>query len=380
MFYLCEEKQFYRMLLSGRDLFILRNYLYEIPYWVFILIAYVLVRFGGSQNDELDVQIFYDKPTIGLLLVYAMIIGTVFGTILTTGRLFFWNNMCKKISIGKSIIVQSVISTFIFILLVFTILSFHEISIGNKVEVAMFTNFLYDKYSLTTLLILIGLVIYAKVQFSLLLEADKKLGINVLKNLLLGKYHDPIQEERIFMFLDMKDSTKTAEILGHIKYSRYLQDIFKLLTEIVIDLKAEIYQFVGDEVVLTWKSDVGYRNNNALHLFHSFQALLQENWDYFNKNYGVNPVFKAGLHRGVVSVAEVGEINTQIAYHGDVVNTTSRIQELCNVYETNLLVSEKFMAGMESPPANFKENAAEINLRGRVQPIKIYNLEMATTK
>ena len=380
MFYLCEEKQFYRMLLSGRNLFILRNYLYEIPYWVFILIAYVLVRFGGSQNDELDVQIFYDKPTIGLLLVYAMIIGTVFGTILTTGRLFFWNNMCKKISIGKSIIVQSVISTFIFILLVFTILSFHEISIGNKVEVAMFTNFLSDKYSLTTLLILIGLVIYAKVQFSLLLEADKKLGINVLKNLLLGKYHDPIQEERIFMFLDMKDSTKTAEILGHIKYSRYLQDIFKLLTEIVIDLKAEIYQFVGDEVVLTWKSDVGYRNNNALHLFHSFQALLQENWVYFNKNYGVNPVFKAGLHRGVVSVAEVGEINTQIAYHGDVVNTTSRIQELCNVYETNLLVSEKFMAGMESPPANFKENAAEINLRGRVQPIKIYNLEMATTK
>jgi adenylate cyclase len=368
------------MLLSGRNLFILRNYLYEIPYWVFILIAYVLVRFGGSQSTDLNVLIFYDKPTIGLLLVYAIIIGTIFGTILTTGRLFFWSNMCKKISIGKSILVQTVLSTSIFILLIFTILTIHEISLGNTVELAMLTNFLTDQYSLTTLLILTGLVIYAKIQFNLLLEADKKLGINVLKNLLLGKYYEPAQEERIFMFLDMKDSTKTAEILGHIRYSRYLQDIFKLLTDIVIDLKAEIYQFVGDEVVITWKSDIGYHNNNALHFFHNFQELLQENWDYFNTNYGVNPIFKAGLHRGVVSVAEVGEINTQIAYHGDVVNTTSRIQELCNVYETNLLVSDMFMSGMEIPPANFKENAAEINLRGRVQPITIYNLEMAASK
>jgi adenylate cyclase len=367
------------MILSGRNLFILRNYLYEIPYWVFILIVYVLVRFGGLEYNDLNVQIFYDRPGISLMLVYSTIMGIVFGTILATGRLFFWQNMCKKISIGRSIIAQTIISTLIFIGLIFFILSFHQMSVGNKLELALFTNFLSDQHNLTTLLILIGLVIYAKVQFSLLLEADKKLGINVLKNLLLGKYHEPTQEERIFMFLDMKDSTKTAEILGHFKYSRYLQDIFKLLTDIVIDFKAEIYQFVGDEVVLTWKSEIGYRNNNALHFFYSFQEVLQENGDYFNKNYGVKPIFKSGLHRGVVSVAEVGEINTQIAYHGDVVNTTSRIQELCNVYNTHLLVSEIFMNGMESPPPNFKENAAEITLRGRSQPVTIYTLEMGPT-
>ena len=112
--------------------------------------------------------------------------------------------------------------------------------------------------------------------------------------------------------------------------------------------------------------------------FYGFQAILEENSDYFNRNYDAIPVFKAGLHRGDVSVAEVGEINTQIAYHGDVVNTTSRIQELCNVYDTHLLVSEMFMTGMESPPANFKENAAEIMLRGRTQPITIFTLDVAS--
>jgi len=30
-------------------------------------------------------------------------------------------------------------------------------------------------------------------------------------------------------------------------------------------------------------------------------------------------------------VAEVGEIKTEIAYHGDTINTAARIQEQCNV-------------------------------------------------
>jgi adenylate cyclase len=178
------------------------------------------------------------------------------------------------------------------------------------------------------------------------------------------------------MFMDMKNSTGIAEDLGHLTYSHFLQDVFKLLTDIVIDKKAEIYQFVGDEVVITWPSDLGYQNNNSLQFFYAFQAVLEANEPYFMSNYNAIPLFKAGIHKGIASVAEVGEINTQIAYHGDVVNTTSRIQELCNRYDTNLLVSDSFMQGMENPLLNFQENAAEISLRGRSEPVVIYALDV----
>jgi len=224
---------------------------------------------------------------------------------------------------------------------------------------------------------LYGYFIYASVQYNLLIETDKKLGINVLKNLIMGKYHTPKQEDRIFMFMDMKNSTGIAETLGPLKYSHFLQDTFKLLTDVVIDKKAEIYQFVGDEVVLSWPSSMGYEDSNTLQFFYAFQEILEENKPYFVSNYNTTPEFKAGIHKGVVSVAEVGEINTQIAYHGDVVNTTSRIQELCNKYNSHLLVSDSFMRGMESPLLNFQENAAEISLRGRSQPITIYALDVA---
>jgi adenylate cyclase len=179
------------------------------------------------------------------------------------------------------------------------------------------------------------------------------------------------------MFMDMKNSTGIAEKLGHLQYSHFLQDVFKLSTDIVIDKKGEIYQFVGDEMVVTWPSNLGYQNNNTLQFFYKFQAILEKNEASFMKTYGEIPLFKAGIHIGVVSVAEVGEINTQIAYHGDVVNTTSRIQELCNQFHTNLLVSDSFMKGMEAPLLNFQENAAVINLRGRQQPITIYALDVS---
>jgi adenylate cyclase len=360
---------------SGRSAYIFRQYLYEIPYWIFILLVFTVIRFGGSSQAYPDIRIFYDRPDFTSLLFYAAISGAMLGTIFTSIRIFLFKDMCKNLSVGRTILIETLALLVVFTTLIVLFVTFHFFSLGYSLEhIHVFAT---HTFNISSISILLGFFFYASIQFSLILEADKKLGINVLKNLLLGKYHNPKQENRIFMFLDMRGSTNTAEKLGHLKYSRYLQDVYKLLTDLVIDFKAEIYQFVGDEVVLTWKSDVGYEKNNTLHMFYGFIDILEANSDYFTRNYGVKPEFKAGIHRGSVSVAEVGEINTQIAYHGDVVNTTSRIQELCNVYNTNLLVSEVFMTGMQSPPRNFKENAAEIMLRGRSQPITIYSLEMA---
>jgi adenylate cyclase len=363
------------MLKSGRDNYILRQYLYEIPYWTFILLVFVVIRFGGLTKKHTELLIFYDEPSAFELLAYTIIGGILLGVLLATARIFLLKEICKNIAVGKSILLQTLGSLVVFLSFIFIYVLIQFFSLGYNLDTLGV--FITHTFKLQSFSILLGFFFYASIQFSLIMEADKKLGINVLKNLLLGKYHHPKQENRIFMFLDMKGSTTIAEALGHLKYSRYLQDVYKLITDLVIDYKAEIYQFVGDEVVLTWKSDVGYRNNNALRFFYGFQAILNANSHYFLNNYGAVPVFKAGLHRGIVSVAEVGEISTEIAYHGDVVNTTSRIQELCNQYDTNLLVSEKFLTGMDSPPVNFKENAAEISLRGKSQPITIYTLEMS---
>ena len=61
--------------------------------------------------------------------------------------------------------------------------------------------------------------------------------------------------------------TTIAEKLGHIQFSRLIQDCFYDLTDIVLMHNVEIYQYVGDEIVFTWKTEEGISNNNCISLF-----------------------------------------------------------------------------------------------------------------
>ena len=78
-----------------------------------------------------------------------------------------------------------------------------------------------------------------------ILQFSDKFGQGILLNFVMGN--------RIFLFMDLKDSTSIAEKLGHVKYSRLLQDCYYELTEVVTKHSAQICQYVGDEVVLSWK-------------------------------------------------------------------------------------------------------------------------------
>ncbi|MHC4457755.1 MAG: adenylate/guanylate cyclase domain-containing protein, partial [Planctomycetota bacterium] len=85
-----------------------------------------------------------------------------------------------------------------------------------------------------------------------ILQVSDKFGQGVLISFLLGKYHRPKEDDRIFMFMDLKSSTTYAEKLGHIKYSQFIQDCFFDITDVITKYDAKIYQYVGDEVVLSW--------------------------------------------------------------------------------------------------------------------------------
>lgn len=203
---------------------------------------------------------------------------------------------------------------------------------------------------------------------------DQKFGPGVLWNMLVGKYHHPQEEERIFMFLDLKSSTTIAEQLGHLRFSRFIQDCFYDLNEIVPPFKAEIYQYVGDEAVLTWEKKAGFVDNNCLEIYFAFRNRLIEKRDYYLEHYGVVPEFKAGLHQGKVMVAEVGVVKKEIAFHGDVLNTAARIQGQCNEYQQHLLISEDMLQQLDLGPHFASTAIGAIPLKGKMVEVPIYGI------
>ncbi|WP_299221911.1 adenylate/guanylate cyclase domain-containing protein [uncultured Aquimarina sp.] len=210
--------------------------------------------------------------------------------------------------------------------------------------------------------------------FSFIKIATEKFGKGVFIKMLLGKYKNPQEEKRIFMFLDLKDSTTIAENLGHFKYSQFIQDCFYDLNEVVPKHDAEIYQYVGDEAVLSWPYKKGLANNNCVDLFFSFQQKKQSKADYYQEKYGIMPEFKAGLHGGKLMVTEVGVIKKEIAYHGDVINTSARIQAECNTHKVKLLISEKLLKDLRISTHLSSTFLGSVLLKGKQKEVNIHTI------
>lgn len=205
---------------------------------------------------------------------------------------------------------------------------------------------------------------------ALIWQVKLMLGEGNLWKLLMGKFYTPREEERIFMFLDLQSSTQLAETLGHIQYSKLIQDCFNDLG-VVVENEAEIYQYVGDEAILTWKLIDGIRNQNCLNAYFNFKSRLALKEEYYQQHYQCLPFFKAGIHAGIVTVTEVGKYKKEIAYHGDTINTSARIQGKCNEYKQELLISEYLMDKLNTEAYGF-EGIGSIALRGKKSEVPMY--------
>ena len=208
------------------------------------------------------------------------------------------------------------------------------------------------------------------------LHINDKFGQGVLWDMITGKYHRPKSEERVFMFLDMKDSTMIAERLGNKRYHAFLKDVFSDITNAIIANLGQIYQYVGDEVVISWPLKVGLIDNRCINCFFDVQATLNSLKQKYIEAYSVVPVFKAGIHHGVVVAGEIGVIKRDITYSGDTLNTTARMQAMCNNHQTKLLVSESLAKQLQLERYQLRPIGA-IDLKGKQQAIELIAVALA---
>ena len=173
------------------------------------------------------------------------------------------------------------------------------------------------------------------------------------------------------MFLDMKSSTTLAETLGAQKYFSLLNTFFRDISEPILERDAEIYQYIGDEVVLTWPVESGFRDANCIRVFFEILAEVERRRAYYQAEFGHVPAFKAGLHFGDVIAAEIGDLKKEIVYSGDVLNTTARIESMCNAFDQQLIASEELVSLLELPNFVAAKSLGPVALRGKADAIPL---------
>ncbi|MEM9673940.1 MAG: adenylate/guanylate cyclase domain-containing protein, partial [Bacteroidota bacterium] len=206
-----------------------------------------------------------------------------------------------------------------------------------------------------------------------MIEVSDSLGTSVFWNFFSGKYHKPKVEQRVFMFLDLKGSTHLAEQLGHQTYYEFLNRFFGDVSSAVLETWGEIYQYVGDEVVIHWPWN---KAEFSIACFFKIKHKIELEQTTYIEHFGVTPEFRVGIHGGLVSIGEIGTLKKDILYIGDVLNTTSRIQEISKKMGKEMLVSEDTLKPMMKKITQQYnlEDIGYCELRGRTQPIRLFNL------
>jgi len=238
-------------------------------------------------------------------------------------------------------------------------------SLKNIVQI-LFTPILFTYFIMWGVIILFTLF---------LLQVNDKFGPGILLKFIMGKYHHARKEERIFMFLDMRSSTTIAEKIGNEKYFNLLNDMFCDITDTILDNKGEIYQYVGDEIVISWSLKKGIQNGSFIRCFFEIQKKLLKLGSIYEEKYGQIPELKAGIHHGQVMAGEIGIVKKDIIYSGDVLNTTARIQGRCNDYNVNILISSETFELVQNLEDYKLVPIGSIELKGKKSKIDLNTVE-----
>jgi adenylate cyclase len=209
-------------------------------------------------------------------------------------------------------------------------------------------------------------------------QVNGLLGRGVLVGLVLGRYHRPREEVRVFLLVDLRESTQIAEHLGNLRYHAFVGRFIADVTTSVARHRGEVHRYVGDEVILTWTAEDGLRKEGCVAAVFAIADALERARPQYESDFGIAPGFWAGLHVGPVVTGEIGTIKHEIAYLGDTLNVAARIEEACKDLDHQILASSDVISAVDLPSGIAAESLGGVELRGVAEPVELFAITRVT--
>jgi class 3 adenylate cyclase len=209
------------------------------------------------------------------------------------------------------------------------------------------------------------------------LQMRRVIGGRTLTNLMLGRYHRPVREERVFLLVDIKGSTALAERYGDERAHAVIASVFFDIDQPILEHGGEVYGYVGDELIASWPLAEGVQDARCLRCLEAIEATLAARAGHYRRALGVAPEIRVVLHAGPIVAGECGDAKLSIVYLGDTLNTAARIEETAKTLGHDILISNDLLARLDVPTSMRVEPLGPIALRGRAQPILLHALRPA---
>ncbi|MEM7416495.1 MAG: adenylate/guanylate cyclase domain-containing protein [Gemmatimonadota bacterium] len=323
---------------------------------------------AGIPSTVIDVD-------VGIYLFASFAVASV-GCLVGAIELLYLNRRLAALSLGSKLVAKTAfyaLLLLVVILVTFPVAAAMEMNTGlaDRRVWERLGGFLTSGAGLST-----GVQLAASLVVSLFYaEISEHIGPRVLTNLLIGRYHTPSEERRIFLFSDMKSSTRIAERLGHARYFELLRAYYNALGDAIVEHEGEVYQHIGDEIVVSWPEKVGLADSNCIRCVRRMKSDLRRQSASFERHFGVVPDFRAGMQAGVVTTGQIGALKKEIVFTGDVLNQTARIQGQCKVHGEDVLVGDELGAGLGDADEWAFRSLGDHALRGKDQSVELFALD-----
>lgn len=209
------------------------------------------------------------------------------------------------------------------------------------------------------------------------IEVGRLLGFGVLWDLLTGRYHRPRQEERVFLLIDMKNSTAAAERLDDFAYHGLLNVFFRDVTDAALDHGAAIHKYVGDEAILTWHAEDALEQARCVLCAFAVRKRIVSGASAYRERFGIVPEYRAALHVGPVVAGEMGDLKREIAFVGDTLNTAARLLAAGRELGRDIVASSILLDRLALPDGLACEPLDPVALRGKEHAVPLAALHGA---
>lgn len=322
--------------------------------------------------------VFSDGFTSIFPYINAVIIGFSIALLVTILELYVFTGGMRKLKFITILALRTglylvLITIIIFLIVVLFRALRYDISFSEVLQSEEFQHFVYEGNF--SLIIVYTLAIAFTVNFTR--QISRKMGQGVLLSFITGKYYHPVQQERIFMFMRIRHSDRIMQKLGHVKSYKFLNDFIYDITEPILVHRGEIYQYVDDEIVVSWDMKHGLKKAQCIRSFFEAKRAIYENRESYYNLYGLVPQLQAGFHCGRVVIGEIGDIKSEIAFYGDIMNTTSRILAQCTVLNHEILIAAHLMYKLNLPIIYESEVYEDIQLKGKEKPLELHTVKEA---
>ena len=350
----------------------------ELRLVVIIALSWTLVDFGlfclrlATQGIPISYAETGQNSTKAILLreLNVFLVSLIIGYILVS----LLRNFLRNTSLWFNLFLKTLLLVIVAIVMNFVLQFTYDTLIARRPASEAFQDFLSKHFSLNSLLRRMPEWIMLFILTLLAIEVNEKYSPGVFFDIMLGKYLQPKEEERIIMFVDLKNSTPIAEKLGHKEYFKFIRDVIFCISAGIMEHDGRIYQYVGDEIVAWWPSN---RKNatKAMKSLIEARKVVNKNSEIFKRLYDILPEYKAGIHTGTVTVGQIGVSKKELVMSGDTINTAARIRTACSEMNQKFMVSRQMIDLMNLKEFQY-ESMGPTELKGKNEDLELFALKI----